>query len=126
MEEAEAPTDRPPYVEVKCEISGMRRRFAIGTEAGFAVSVINDKLGSVDSVYIEAVKDGEEPITFGPNSLLVDYGHGWTLHTVTQLVFSGEEGVVRPKPKQVPHVMSSDNLLAKKRLKWCPSQVQAR
>lgn len=83
MEEADSPTPRPPFVEVKCESSGMRRRFAIGTEAGFAASVINNKLGSVDSVYIEAVKEGEEPITFGPNSLLVDYGHGWTLHTVT-------------------------------------------
>ncbi|KAL6225964.1 hypothetical protein ACLB2K_004812 [Fragaria x ananassa] len=99
MEEADSPTPRPPFVEVKCESSGMRRRFAIGTEAGFAASVINNKLGSVDSVYIEAVKEGEEPITFGPNSLLVDYGHGWTLHTVTG------EGVGRPKPIQVHHVM---------------------
>ncbi|XP_004288397.1 PREDICTED: uncharacterized protein LOC101308023 [Fragaria vesca subsp. vesca] len=110
MEEADSPTPRPPFVEVKCESSGMRRRFAIGTEAGFAASVINNKLGSVDSVYIEAVKEGEEPITFGPNSLLVDYGHGWTLHTVTG------EGVVRPKPIQVHHVMGSDNLHAAKRV----------
>ncbi|KAM5550418.1 hypothetical protein ABKV19_027531 [Rosa sericea] len=121
MDEEEAPTHRPPppFVEVKCESSGMRRRFAMGTEAGFAVSVINRKLGTVGDphphplcLHIEAVKEGEEPITFGPNSLLVDYGPGWTLHTVTQLPFSGGEGVVRPKPMQVPHVMGSDNLHA--------------
>ncbi|GMN55233.1 hypothetical protein TIFTF001_024347 [Ficus carica] len=100
-------------LEVKCESSGKTRRFAPGTEAGFAVSVINQKLlhqyqsdlqiNSNSSsktppppplaVHIEAFKQGsdddddadvdeEEPITFGPNSLLLNYGPRWILHTV--------------------------------------------
>ena len=69
----------------------MRRRFAIGTEAGFAVSLINKKLGMGDplALHIEAVKQGEEPVHFGPNSVLVDYGNDWILQTVTQVEFSG-------------------------------------
>lgn len=69
----------------------MRRRFAIGTEAGFAVSLINKKLvmGDPLALHIEAIKQGEEPINFGPNSVLVDYGNGWILQTVTQVEFSG-------------------------------------
>lgn len=74
------------YVEVNCRSSGKTRRFAAGTDAGFAVSLINRKLkGTVPfALHIEAVKDGEEPIAFGPNSILVNFGEGWMLHTVTQ------------------------------------------
>lgn len=59
----------------------------MGTEAGFAVSLINKKLGAGDplSLHIEAVKEGEEPISFGPSSALVDYGSGWRLQTVSLL-----------------------------------------
>jgi len=60
------------------------RRFAQGTKAGFALSLINNKLeaGAPLGLYIEAVKDGEDPITFGPSSVLVSYGNGWKLQTV--------------------------------------------
>ncbi|XP_028104417.1 uncharacterized protein LOC114303497, partial [Camellia sinensis] len=62
------------------------RRFAAGTEAGFAVSLINRKLdGGPMALHIEAVKEGEEPVSFGPNSVLVEYGDGWKLQTVTQV-----------------------------------------
>lgn len=69
----------------------MKRRFARGTEAGFAVSLINKKLGLGDplAVHIEAFKEGEEPISFGPSSALVDYGNGWRLQTVSQVDSSG-------------------------------------
>ncbi|KAL3573863.1 hypothetical protein D5086_024476 [Populus alba] len=33
----------------------------------------------------KAVKDGEEPISFGPDAVLVDYGNGWKLQTFTVL-----------------------------------------
>ena len=46
-------------------------------------------MGSPSALHIEALKDGEEPIAFGPNSLLVNYGDGWNLETVTDLDFSG-------------------------------------
>ncbi|KAF9599513.1 hypothetical protein IFM89_038733, partial [Coptis chinensis] len=39
--------------------------------------------GVPSALYIAAVKQGEEPIIFGPNSILVDYGAGWKLQTVT-------------------------------------------
>lgn len=78
-------------MEVKCKSSGKIRRFAEGTDAGFAVSLINRKLdnGAPKSLLIEAIKEGEEPISFGPNSLLVNYGDGWKLHTVTEIDFAG-------------------------------------
>ncbi|KAM2031407.1 hypothetical protein FF1_013756 [Malus domestica] len=85
----------------------MRRRFAMGAEAGFAVSLINKKLGAGDplALHIEAVKEGEEPISFGPSSALVDYGSGWRLQTVTQLdspdEFKQERSAKLPAPKRV-------------------------
>lgn len=71
-------------MEVFCEISGKDYRFTAGTKAEFAVSVINRKLGSSKpkALYIEASKDGEEPISFGDGASLVSYGHGWRLVTV--------------------------------------------
>ncbi|KAM0989844.1 hypothetical protein ACFX2I_008429 [Malus domestica] len=120
MDEAQPPTPTP-FLEVKCQSSGMTRRFAMGTEAGFAVSLINKKLGAGDplALHIEAVKEGEEPISFGPSSALVDYGSGWRLQTVTQLDspgFGGGEGVVRPMPMPVPDVMRSAKLHVPKRV----------
>ncbi|CAK9141776.1 unnamed protein product [Ilex paraguariensis] len=65
---------------------GKTRRFAAGTNAGFALNLINRKLesGVPLATHIEAVKGGEEPVSFGPNSVLVDYGHDWKLQTVTE------------------------------------------
>ncbi|KAL0403801.1 UNVERIFIED_CONTAM: hypothetical protein Sradi_2020900 [Sesamum radiatum] len=82
-----------PFLEVVCKSSGKLRRFSVGTEAGFAVKLINKKLLNDDgsggngllASYIEAVKEGEEePVSFGPSSLLVDYGPGWKLQTVIE------------------------------------------
>ncbi|OWM78838.1 uncharacterized protein LOC116196074 [Punica granatum] len=81
-----SPPRPPPFLEVFCKSSDKPRRFAAGTEAGFAVSLINKKLGvgaKTVALYIEAVKEGEEPVAFGPNSVLVAYGSGWRLQTVT-------------------------------------------
>lgn len=60
------------------------RRFAAGTESGFAIFLINRKLepGNPHALHVEAVKDGEEPVCFGPNAVLVNYGKGWRLQTV--------------------------------------------
>ncbi|CAL5435583.1 unnamed protein product [Camellia sinensis] len=86
---ADPPNPSLPIVEVICKSSGKTRRFAAGTEAGFAVSLINRKLdGGPMALHIEAVKEGEEPVSFGPNSVLVEYGDGWKLQTVT-----GVEGI---------------------------------
>ena len=82
------------FIEVKCRSSGKTRRFAVGTDAGFALSLINRTLmGAATAtppplaLHIEAFKEKEEPIAFGPNSLLVQYGHGWQLQTRTELDF---------------------------------------
>ena len=74
-----------------CKSLGKTSRFAAGTKAGFAVSLINRKLdiGSPFVLHIEAVKDREEPISFGPDAVLVDYGNGWKLQTVTVLDYGG-------------------------------------
>ncbi|CAJ2637290.1 unnamed protein product [Trifolium pratense] len=78
--------DSPPYLEVNCKTSGQILRFAPGTEAGFAVTLINRKLkGKVPlATHIEAVKDGkeEETIAFGPNAILSNFGQNWKLQTV--------------------------------------------
>ena len=44
----------------------------------FAVNLINKKLdiGSPLTLHIEAVKEGEEPVNFGLDVVLVDYGTG--------------------------------------------------
>ncbi|KAF9595717.1 hypothetical protein IFM89_003459 [Coptis chinensis] len=81
-------------------------------EAGFALRLINRKLDSGIPLasYIEAVKEGEEPISFGPNAVLVDYGYGWKLQTVI------DEGFVKEKwerttNEQTPDVVQkTDNL----------------
>lgn len=71
-------------LEVTCKSSGIVRRFAPGTKAGFAITLINNKLdaGAPLALYIEAVKSGEEPISFGPSSVLFTCGNGWKLQTV--------------------------------------------
>ncbi|XP_011034274.1 PREDICTED: uncharacterized protein LOC105132457 isoform X3 [Populus euphratica] len=75
------------FLEVICKSLGKTSRFAAGTKAGFAVSLINRKLdvGAPFVLHIEAVKDGEEPISFGPDAVLVDYGNGWKLQTFSVL-----------------------------------------
>ncbi|GFP82054.1 hypothetical protein PHJA_000348700 [Phtheirospermum japonicum] len=83
-----------PFLEVLCKSSGKIRRFSVGTEAGFAVNLINKKLlndsGGDENVlmasYIEAVKQEaeEEHVSFGHSSLLVHYGPGWKLQTVLE------------------------------------------
>ncbi|KAJ6360236.1 hypothetical protein OIU77_004273 [Salix suchowensis] len=85
------PPPPPPVLEVICKGLGKTSRFAAGTKAGFAVSLINRKLdiGSPFVLHIEAVKDREEPISFGPDAVLVDYGNGWKLQTVTVLDYGG-------------------------------------
>ncbi|KAL3632674.1 hypothetical protein CASFOL_025658 [Castilleja foliolosa] len=91
--EVKQPNPPPPFLEVLCKSSGKIRRFSVGTEAGFAVNLINKKLlnesgGGGENVlmasYIEAVKEEEEHVSFGHSSLLVDYGPGWKLQTVCE------------------------------------------
>ncbi|KAJ6877390.1 hypothetical protein NC651_030201 [Populus alba x Populus x berolinensis] len=86
-----SPPPPPPFLEVTCKSLGKTSRFAAGTKAGFAVSLINRKLdvGAPFVLHIEAVKDGEEPISFGPDAVLVDYGNGWKLQTFTVLDYVG-------------------------------------
>ncbi|KAM7273414.1 hypothetical protein ACFE04_028078 [Oxalis oulophora] len=83
----------PQFLEVKCSSSGKIKRFAFGTKAGFALSFINSKLevGAPLSRYIQAIKDGEEeePVVFGPNAALTDFGSGWKLQTVAELDHPG-------------------------------------
>ena len=69
-----------------CRSSGEVRRFAAGTTARYALHAVNRKLapGSPAALHVEAAKDGEEPVCFGPTAPLADYGRGWRLQTVTE------------------------------------------
>jgi hypothetical protein len=71
------------FLEVKCS-SGKIRRFAQGTESRFALRIINSKLewGDPLALCIAAVKEGEEPVIFGPSAPLANYGDGWKLETL--------------------------------------------
>ncbi|XP_077247726.1 maltase-glucoamylase, intestinal protein [Tasmannia lanceolata] len=91
------PSQSPSFLEVFCKSSGKIRRFASGTEAGFALYLINLKrgCGTPHALHIEAAKEGEESISFGPNAVLVDYGEGWKLQTVP------EEGYEEPRREKV-------------------------
>lgn len=88
MAEVDSPPPPPPpqYLEVNCITSGKILRFAPGTDAGFAVALINRKLKRTVPLvtHIEAVKDGEEEeaIAFGPNAILSNFGEDWKLQTV--------------------------------------------
>ncbi|KAG6642812.1 uncharacterized protein LOC122277724 [Carya illinoinensis] len=112
-----APRSPPTFLEVLCKSSGKTRRFAVGTDARFAVSLINGRLdrgtGKPLASYIEAFKEGEEPIAFGPNSVLVDYGHSWKLQTATEpdLTYPGvPKGVgVRPVTTRISTVTIPDS-----------------
>ncbi|KAJ7976437.1 Maltase-glucoamylase, intestinal protein [Quillaja saponaria] len=104
-----SPPPSPAFLEVNCRSSGRTRRFAVGTDAGFAVSLINRKLnkGNPFVWHIESVQEGDEPIAFGPNSVLVDYGHGWKLQTVTEAdlgvgVQNAEDLPAMPMPIPIP------------------------
>ncbi|CAK7341547.1 unnamed protein product [Dovyalis caffra] len=92
-EDSKVSSPQPPHpvLEVICKSLAKTSRFAAGTKAGFAVSLLNRKLdiGAPFVLHIEAVKDGEEPISFGPDAVLVDYGNGWKLQTVTVLDYGG-------------------------------------
>uniref|UniRef100_A0ACD5WAB5 Uncharacterized protein n=1 Tax=Avena sativa TaxID=4498 RepID=A0ACD5WAB5_AVESA len=76
----------PPFLEVTCRSSGVVRRFAAGTTARYALHAVNRKLapGAPAALHVEAAKDGEEPVCFGPTAPLADYGRGWRLQTVTE------------------------------------------
>ncbi|CAN6886905.1 unnamed protein product [Brassica oleracea] len=80
-------TPSPPP-EMPFLLDSKNYRFTAGTKAEFAVSVINRKLGSSKykskskAHYIEAAKEGEEPISFVDGASLVSYRHGWRLKTV--------------------------------------------
>ncbi|KAI3955425.1 hypothetical protein MKW98_018526 [Papaver atlanticum] len=104
------PPNPPPFLEVTCASSGKVRRFAIGTESKFALYLINFKLdiGVSHASYIEAVKEGEESINFGPNALLTDYGHGWKLQTVSEQEVPRKDMGCQPMYKKNPTAMKSD------------------
>jgi hypothetical protein len=70
---------------------GMKKRFAKGTKASFAVERFNCLLKdpNMPVVCIAAVKEGEEPIEFGNDVELILYDNAWTLQIV-------QEGVCFP------------------------------
>ena len=53
--------------------------------ARYALHAINRKLkpGPPPVLHVEAVRDGEEPVSFGLSTALADYDRGWRLQTVT-------------------------------------------
>ncbi|KAG9452041.1 hypothetical protein H6P81_004945 [Aristolochia fimbriata] len=108
-EAPQEPSRPPPFVEVTCKVSGKVRRFAAGTQAGFALHEINRRreIGVPPVFLIEAAKEGEEPVSFGPTSILVDYGEGWRLQTVP------EEGTGYEAQATVTEVKSSANFQRK-------------
>ncbi|XP_060177160.1 uncharacterized protein LOC132607274 isoform X2 [Lycium barbarum] len=110
------------FVEVICKCTGKTWRFAAGTEAKFALKFINSSridsiLANTPVTYIEAVKDGEVPVIFGPNSILVNYGKGWKLQpaTETTTVFSRgmPDDYAAVRPTYVPP--ASDNSHSERR-----------
>ncbi|KAG6537604.1 uncharacterized protein LOC122035838 [Zingiber officinale] len=99
-----------PFLEVYCWSSGKVRRFAAGTAAGYALLVINKKLdaGDCQALLIEAAKEGEEPVVFGPNAVLINYGKGWKLQTVTAEGYKEAIGE-HQRSKISPDIMQSPN-----------------
>ncbi len=65
---------------------GMKKRFATGTKASFAVDRFNSILKdpNLSVVCIAAVKEGEDPIEFGPDVELILFDATWTLQIVQE------------------------------------------
>ncbi|KAG8372303.1 hypothetical protein BUALT_Bualt12G0052200 [Buddleja alternifolia] len=89
--------------------------------AKFVEKLINDGGGGNGLLvsHIEAVKGGgEEPVSFGPNSLLVHYGSGWKLQTVVESI--GDKGLyigttrVRKVPAKGIDVSDSTGIVTQK------------
>ncbi|KAJ3673279.1 hypothetical protein LUZ60_006653 [Juncus effusus] len=111
--EKEKPS-HPPFLEVKCKTSGKTHRFAEGSTAKFALKLINSKLesGAKSSLCIAAVKEGEEPVVFGPTAPLVDYGDGWKLETL--IVAHGQDDAARPpSPSPKKHTSTTKKAVKK-------------
>jgi hypothetical protein len=89
---------RVQFFEVTCRSSGKVRRFAAGTTARYALHAISRKLepGAPPALHVEAIKDGEEPVCFGPSAPLADYGSGWRLQSVTAQDVPGVNGAPPP------------------------------
>ncbi|KAG0457754.1 hypothetical protein HPP92_022911 [Vanilla planifolia] len=104
-EQGKEPSDvsRILFLEVLCKSSGKIWRFASGTDAEFALRLINSALGYGVPValYIESAKEGEETVKFGPKATLVNYGEGWKLQTA----IDGDGYLMRRMPKQSPSSM---------------------
>uniref|UniRef100_A0A1D1Y5E6 DNA-directed RNA polymerase subunit beta n=1 Tax=Anthurium amnicola TaxID=1678845 RepID=A0A1D1Y5E6_9ARAE len=111
------PRHPPQFLEVECKSSGKVRRFAAGTEAGYALYLVNRKLdlGLPQALYIEAVKEGEEPVNFGPNAALVNYGQGWRLQTFTEDDL-GEMKRMKTRPKSFNASNAADPRETEKRI----------
>ncbi|XP_062212410.1 uncharacterized protein LOC133913307 isoform X2 [Phragmites australis] len=106
------PPPPPPFLEVTCRSSGKVRRFAAGTTARYALHAINRKLepGAPPALHVEAVRDGEEPISFGPAAPLADYGRGWRLQTVTAQDVPGIHETPHPDMKRGDAQTATDSL----------------
>ncbi|KAH8940599.1 hypothetical protein BDL97_15G098100 [Sphagnum fallax] len=76
-----------PFVEISGP-DGMKKRFATGTKASFAVDRFNSVLKdpNLPVVCIAAVKEGEDPIEFGPDVELILFDATWTLQIVQEAV----------------------------------------
>lgn len=83
-------------------------RFAAGTKAGFAVDRISSRL-SESIVCIQATKEGEEPVEFGPNAHLVNYGDGWILCTLQ----SESQSCPKSSPKKRPDISGNQSFNTK-------------
>jgi hypothetical protein len=80
---------QPSFVEISGP-DGMKKRFATGTKASFAVDRFNSVLKdpNLPVVCIAAVKEGEDPIEFGPDVELILFDATWTLQIVQEgLIF---------------------------------------
>jgi hypothetical protein len=76
---------QPSFVEISGS-DGMKKRFATGTKASFAVDRFNSVLKdpNLPVVCIAAVKEGEDPIEFGPDVELTLFDATWTLQIVQE------------------------------------------
>ncbi|XP_066398521.1 uncharacterized protein [Miscanthus floridulus] len=100
-----------PFLEVTCRSSGKVRRFAAGTMARYALHAINRKLepGAPPALHVEAVRDGEEPVNFGPSAALADYGRGSRLQTITAQDAPGIHHALHVDTKQGDRQLSKED-----------------
>ncbi|KAG6430921.1 hypothetical protein SASPL_108995 [Salvia splendens] len=108
-----------PFWALHCISSVLTVSFCLNCEETEGLHFISVRIWNrLLATHIDAVKEGEEePVSFGPTSLLVNYGSDWKLHTVVDSNgYKGQVHIGREKvPKAYAHGVDGSHPMTERR-----------